>query len=127
MRYTFDNCLSSQLVSALREFGEDVAHRGHATDTTWIPSAVQKDIVIISVDLAPKNLPGKTKLEARAFHEAGAIVFYLPSEFSRWKQWEQIACFFKYWPAIKTKAEKARPGNVFEVAENGRVQRKTLR
>ena len=127
MQWVFDNCLSTQLVDAMCAFGEEVAHRGHATDTSWANSAAQHGIAILTVDLAPKNLPGKTKFEARAFSEAHAIAFYLPGEFSLWNHWEQIACLFKYWPAIQAKAAKAHPGNVFEVHENGRILRKPQR
>ena len=71
MQYVMDSCISAKIVAALQALGEDVVHRGHATDTSWIASAVQANVIIITVDLAPKNLPGKTMLEKQRKYYAG--------------------------------------------------------
>lgn len=133
MSFFFDNCVSERITRAIEifeqgseikvehlkdRFGED------AKDVDWIPIVAVERSIIITADHAQRKTRGKTEAEAVALQKSGAIAFYLPKTFVHSSRWEQAWKFFKWWPPIKAKAAKAKPGDIFDVRENGSIELK---
>lgn len=94
-------------------------------DDRWIPEVTKAGFVIVTVDHAQKKNRGKHEAESRAYREHSAIAFWLPKTFvsaSGKQKWEQASRLFKWWPAIVERAQRASPGELFDVNEKGQPQ-----
>lgn len=121
--YFFDNCVSSNLVKAMRCLDVDARHlqeaefRENADDVDWIPSVVAKGWIIITSDRRITVVDH----ERAALKTAKATAFFLPKHTPRKSRWDQALFIFKAWPNIEKIAAYARPGDCYDVHENGTV------
>jgi hypothetical protein len=145
VKFFFDHCVSERIVRAIaciEKLPDDPQLRlgidlqlEHATerwpngadDVDWIPIIARENQIIITTDHAQRKTRGKTQAEAVALMNYGAMGFYLSKGYVKSGRWDQVWQFFKYWPLIKEKARKANPGDVFDVAQNGNIDKKRIR
>lgn len=148
MKFFFDEHISPRIVEALRcleprmrpdgASTHDLVHlrekyngRGGVPDTDFIPEVAGEGFIIITADQAQKKNKGKHAAESRAYRTSGAIAFWLPRIYANPRKksdepgkeyrFEQAAFIFKSWPAIKRAAETARPMDLFDIDDRGRV------
>lgn len=123
--YFFDNCISPHLARAMKCIGANVTHlqeegfQPHTLDVEWIPVVAAKGWVVVTSDLRILS----REHERAALRAAGSVAFFLPNSTPRKPRWDQAAFLTKCWPGIVASGEYARPGDCFEVQENGKVKR----
>ncbi len=110
-------------------------HRGPVLDPEFIPEMTAEGYIIITADHAQKKNRGKHAAEAQAYRNSGAIAFWLPKTYvapgkksdeqSSEYKFEQAAKLFKWWPAIKRAAGTARPRDLFDIDDRGRITLRT--
>lgn len=126
MRFFFDNNLPARLARALQVLAapeHEVIHLKekfppNTPDGVWMSGLTKElDWVIISGDVRI----GKNPHELRAWRAAGHTIFFLKPGWTNLEFWTQAQKFIKCFPAIIASAEKAKSGDVFTVALNGKI------
>lgn len=126
MTFFLDNTNSPRFAPALRAFDFDVRHLlevqdfakgGETLDLEWIPYVAAKGWVTITGDHRILTRPD----ERRLFEEAKLITVFMPKGFTKDPLWSQFQLLVKAWQEIVAIADRARPGDCYEVQRNGKV------
>jgi hypothetical protein len=126
VRFFFDNNLPARLAKALDVLvapEHEVIHLKekfppNTPDEIWMAGlAGELDWVIISGDVRI----GKNPHEVKAWQAAGHTVFFLKPGWANYDFWTQAYKFVKCFPDIVAAAAKAKTGEFFLVAGNGKV------
>ncbi|HXW50536.1 MAG TPA: hypothetical protein VEJ41_00980, partial [Candidatus Acidoferrales bacterium] len=92
-----------------------------ADDEEWIPWAAKEQRIILSNDIA-RSKGEKAIVLARN----GAIAFFFASGFNSLTFWPKLEKLVHYFPAIEQEAQKANPGDIFDVRLNkGGIEKRT--
>ena len=87
-------------------------------DAVWMNAlAKEKDLVIVTADVAISRNPH----EVKAWKEAGHTVFFLKPEWTHLTFWEQANKFTKCFPEIIDRAMDSERGAIFSVTVNGKI------
>ena len=126
MTFFLDNTNPPRFAPALRAFDYDVRHlleiedfpqKGKTTDSEWIPYVGARGWVTITGDHRILTQPD----ERRLFEESKVIAIFMPKGFTKDLLWSQFQLVVKAWPEMVAVAERARPGDCYEVQRNGKV------
>jgi hypothetical protein len=124
--FFLDNTNSPKFAASLRAFDYDVHHlldvpdfpkRGETLDVEWIPFVAARRWVTITGDHRILTNPE----ERRLLEEAKLTVIFMPKGFTKDPIWAQYQLLVKAWREIVAVAERARPGDCYEVQRNGKV------
>ena len=127
--------MSPNLVKALRLFKEtdvtsmtEIFGSGGPEDYQWIPHVARNEWVIVTCDFAMGRGLGQknASVEAKILHAYRAKVFFMPRGYSDYGILRKVQCFFNAWPEIKAKGLAAKPGDVFDVADNGTITQRAF-
>jgi PIN like domain len=126
VRFFFDNNLPPKLAKSLNILvapEHEVIHLKekfppNTPDEVWMTRlAGELDWVIISGDVRI----GKNPREVEAWRAAGHTIFFLKPGWTNYGFWTQAYKFVKCFPEIIATAAKARSGDFFMVAGNGKI------
>ena len=126
MTFFLDNTNPPRFAPALRVFEYDVRHlieiedfpkKGKTADAEWIPYVGAKGWVTITGDHRILVQPD----ERRLFEQSKLIAIFMPKGFTKDPLWSQFQLVVKAWQEIVAVAERARPGDCYEVQRNGKV------
>lgn len=104
-------------------------------DTRYIPEMTNEGYVLITGDWAQRNNRGKNEAISRLYREHNAIGFWLPKSFSGLRKksaapldhdfkFKQAAFLLGWWPKVKYVAATAKPKDLFDVLESGKIKRR---
>lgn len=128
LAFFFDNCLSKKIAEALRCVGIDVVHlqdAGFSPDTKdeiWL-LRVDKKRIVVTMDMRILSRPH----EVAALRQSGLRVFFLPKSAANKIGLEQLAWLAHVWPEIEKTARVAHPGECYEVRENGKTVKASIK
>ncbi len=126
MRFFFDNNLPARLAKSLNVLAapdHEVIHltekfAANTSDELWMGGlAKELDWVIISGDIRINKNPH----EVQAWRAAGHTTFFLKPGWTNYSFWIQAHKFVKCFPDIIAVAAKAKSGEMFFVAGNGKI------
>ena len=126
MRFFFDNNLPPKLARSLHVLvvpEHEVIHLKekfpqNTSDEAWMNGlAKELDWIIISGD----NRITKNPHEVQAWRAAGHTTFFLKPGWTNYSFWIQAYKFVKCFPDIMVVARKAKSGDFFFVAGNGKI------
>jgi PIN like domain len=127
VRFFIDNNLSPKLAQALHCLvrpDHEVIHLRErfpqdAHDADWMRTLAQeKGWVIISADTAISRNPH----EVEAWKQAGHPIFFVKHSLLQQGFWLLASRLCKLFPDIIRLAERARPGDSFQISATGRIQ-----
>lgn len=127
MRFFVDNNIALKLARGFNEFlkGEhEVVHlRGRfapdTPDVKWMRDlASEPGWVIISADVRI----GKNPHEIEAWKQAGHVIFFLKAGWTNIPFWQQVQKLAKCFPEIIERAQRAKPGDSFQVSVKGQIE-----
>ncbi len=122
MKFFFDNCLSPNLVQAIRLLDDayEIKHLrekfpGDAKDVDWIGTlASEGDWVIISGDPRITRNPQNRA----AWKQSGLTAFFFKKVWAQQGLWDQFWRTVRWWPTLKQTAKAAKPGTGYLVPVN---------
>lgn len=132
MTYFLDNTFPPQFAPSLRAFGHDILHlldvadfehKGATKDEVWVPYVGARGWVALTSD----------RRIASAERQRGILIaakmttFFMPKGYSAHQLWPQYQLLVRAWEQIRANADRARPGDCFDVQESGKVNIMTLR
>lgn len=125
MRFFVDNCLSRKIVGALRSLGVDATHitewpgfDGGTLDLEWMPVIGVEGLIAVTDDNRIRKRPAERKARA----DAQLTTVFLAERLSNLQMWDQATKVIACWPKIEHAVRKARRGQCFLVALNGKVE-----
>jgi hypothetical protein len=74
--------------------------------------------VIISADVRI----GRNPHEVKAWQQAGHVIFFLKAGWTNIEIWQQIQKLAKCFPEIIALAQRAKPGDSFQVSVHGKIE-----
>lgn len=127
MRFFFDNNLAPRLAHGFKALALDQHEIIHLRDrfpaskpdVEWMKElAAESGWVIISADVRI----GKNRHEIEAWKQAGHTIFFLKSGWTSIDFWQQVQKLAKCFPEIVELAQRAKPGDSFQVKVNGKIE-----
>lgn len=126
MTYFLDNTFPPQFAESLRPFGHDLRHllhvpefpnKGATKDEEWMPFVGERGWVTLTSD----RRIASTQRQREILISSRLTTFFFPKGYSNHGLWTQFTMFVRAWEQITANAERARPGDCFDVQESGRV------
>lgn len=104
-------------------------------DTKFIPEVTAQNYIIVTVDYKQRRTTGKHAIESQLYRDHKATAFWLPKTFVNpgkksdgappvEYRFQQAHLLFKWWPAIRRQAQTAKPSELFDVLDNGKIKRR---
>lgn len=127
MRFFIDNNIALRLSRGFNEFvkgGHEVVHlrerfAANTPDVDWMKAlAAESNWVILSGDVAI----GRNPHEVAAWKQAGHTIFFLKAGWTNIDFWQQVQKLAKCFPEIVELAQRAKPGDSFQVTVNGKIE-----
>lgn len=127
MRFFVDTNIALRLARGFNEFvkGEhEVVHlrerfAPNTKDIEWMQAlAAESNWVILSGDVAI----GRNPHEITAWKQAGHTIFFLKPGWTNIPFWQQVQKLAKCFPEIVELAQRAKPGDSFQVTVNGKIE-----
>jgi DNA-directed RNA polymerase subunit H (RpoH/RPB5) len=124
--FFLDNTNPPRFATALRAFDYDVHHlieisdfpkRGETLDSEWIPYVAARRWATITGDHRILTKPD----ERRLLEESKLVTIFLPKGYTKDRLWAQFQLLIKAWEEIVAVAERAKPGDCYEVQRYGKV------
>ncbi len=126
MIFFLDNTNPPQFAASLRAFDHDVRHllevaalpeKGATKDEVWIPYVAAQGWVAITAD----RRIATAQRQREILQAARLTTFFMPKGYTTLKLWPQFQILVRAWEQIAANAERAKPGDCFDVQENGKV------
>lgn len=126
MTFFLDNNSPPCFAPSLRAFDHDVRHlleiadfpnKGATKDEEWMPYVGKKGWMTITADrrIAVVERQREIMLAVKL------TTFFMPKTYTQQKLWPQYQILVRAWENIVANAERCKPGDCFEVQENGKV------
>lgn len=126
MTFFLDNTNPPAFAPSLRAFGHDVQHlleiaafpnKGATKDEEWIPYVGGQGWMTITSD----RRIATAQRQREIMQAARLTTFFLPKTYTQLQLWPQYQILVRAWEQIVANAERCRPGDCFDVQENGKV------